>query len=62
MGCGLSMSAADTEWFFTFLAYLTAALTLVFMAYLGWRKIRRRHRHRRLRNRSKQHRSTWGWG
>jgi ABC-type nickel/cobalt efflux system permease component RcnA len=56
-----SMSVEDTESFFMFVAYLIAALILLLMGYLGWRKLRRRHHHRRhIRARSRQHRGTWG--
>ncbi len=56
------MSEEDTEKFFMFLAYLMAALSMLLVGYLAWRRLRRRHRHHhhRVRPRSQQHRDTWG--
>jgi hypothetical protein len=55
------MSEEDTMRFFTFVAYLLAALSVFLMGYLAWRRVRRRrHRHHRVRPRWQQHRDTWG--
>jgi hypothetical protein len=57
------MRPEDTDRIILFLAYLLAALSLLFIGYLGWRILRRRrHRHRHARPRSQQYRGTRGWG
>jgi hypothetical protein len=56
-----AMSVEATNLFLLGLAYVLAGFCVLFMAYLGWRKLRRNRRRRRyLRPRSQQHRDTWG--
>jgi len=53
------MSLDVAQEIFCYTAYVLAALSLLFVGYLGWKKLlRRRHRHRHARLRSRQHRDT----
>ncbi len=55
------MSVEATNMVLFGFAYIVAAFCLLFMGYLGWRKLRRKHRRRRhVHARSHQHRDSWG--
>ena len=54
------MSEDAAQAFLCYAVYMMAAVVLLFVGYLAWRKVqRRRHRHRQIRLRSREHHHTW---